>query len=703
MAERLVTSPDAGSADQATESRPAPRRRRRGWMALTLLLLLGGGAWLLPWFVGSSDLKKSVTYAVMPWLPPGVEFESPSLGWMSPVNLSRFELLDDQGRVLFRCSHITSRKSLWEMAMSPRSPGGWDLEDPELFIRVGPQGTNLQPMLDRLKARKGRGRLLSLAVGFSNGRVHVLDNEEQPLTEIENVTLDYSNAGLNGRVEVNGLVKHAQAEGELNLYGAWEQPTPDAVPSVLISGVLPHWPVASAAPWLTANTELQSVSGMVSTELSLEVRPGEEGSSAVQGRIQVTPEGIRYVRARTPGEQRLANDPLAAEVDGHWHAATDTISLTQFALRAGEMGLSGEGVIREPRGACIVDLQAETAQDLSFLSEFLPLNMQRQVVSEGLRLERWAVVGALRPALIGSRSEEDRVRPAAVAGVVTWDRLSAFGIDAVPGSLTAAWNGVRLSLTPDDVQVSGGTLVALPSIAPGTPPRVIASPGPLLTDATLTPEQCRTWMRYLSPIMANATSADGRFSLSVDSADMPLDSPERIVAGGELQVHAARIGPGPLASQVLGAVASLSEMIQQRPLDRRGAETWLELPEQSVRFDVREGRVHHEALRFQAGDVAILSSGSVGFDDTLDLRVSIPLPSSWLDRGPLLGSLRGESVEIQVTGTLDAPRVSTRSLTELGQRIGGKAAGGLLQKLLDRGREKAAENGVKTPFLQGVP
>ena len=60
--------------------------------------------------------------------------------------------------------------------------------------------------------------------------------------------------------------------------------------------------------------------------------------------------------------------------------------------------------------------------------------------------------------------------------------------------------------------------------------------------------------------------------------------------------------------------------------------------------------------------------------------LDIPLQDRWL--GGNLKSLMGESLRIPVTGTLDAPVIDPRPLTEFNRRIAGKAADGLLQKLL---------------------
>jgi hypothetical protein len=71
-----------------------------------------------------------------------------------------------------------------------------------------------------------------------------------------------------------------------------------------------------------------------------------------------------------------------------------------------------------------------------------------------------------------------------------------------------------------------------------------------------------------------------------------------------------------------------------------------------VRFEVRDGRMHHEGLRFGFPDISpdllIRSSGSVGFDRTLDFVLDVP---------PVLAD-RKDPVKLRVTGTLEKPVVT---------------------------------------------
>jgi hypothetical protein len=85
------------------------------------------------------------------------------------------------------------------------------------------------------------------------------------------------------------------------------------------------------------------------------------------------------------------------------------------------------------------------------------------------------------------------------------------------------------------------------------------------------------------------------------------------------------------------------------------------------------------------------------------MKVEIPLPDKWLDRGPVLRLLRGEVVTIPLQGTLERPQVDGRAMAEWGKKIGAQAAGGLLQNLLEGGLDRAAEKARRRRESRDAP
>jgi hypothetical protein len=206
----------------------------------------------------------------------------------------------------------------------------------------------------------------------------------------------------------------------------------------------------------------------------------------------------------------------------------------------------------------------------------------------------------------------------------------------------------------------------------------------------IAPEMFRGWMRYVAPLLADATRAEGEFSVELEQGALPLGLPERSTFAGTLTVHAARIGPGPLAQQLLAVVDQLQAVIQQRPVGTRfsGAAQWVSMPAQSIDLRMVDGRVHHRRLQLLVDDVAIWTEGSVGLDETIQLEAQIPVQDAWIARQPWLASLQGKVLRLPIRGTLSRPSVDGGALRDFGRRAAREAAGQLLEKELGRGLQK---------------
>jgi hypothetical protein len=531
---------------------------------------------------------------------------------------------------------------------------------------------------------------LDLQLTLTRGRIDILDDAEEVLSVIGDVALKYRNETTGGSIDAAGIVLQPENSGDIAIKGEWSTPADrTAPPTILVDATLNDWPVEIVAPVVAAQSAIDGLSGRFTSSIAARVTPGSDGAASVSAELRVVPRAIQYRERDTGREHNLTPREMVARVDGHWDRVADRIELAALSIDSDVLALSGQGSIRHPRGAAVIDLQGRVSRDLTPFLDLLPADFRKHVSVDGLRLERLSAKGALRPELLAE------AEPVTLAGQVTWDVAELFGIEAQPGSIRGDWDGHRVALQPQDVTVSGGQLAALPDVTINSPLTLLAAPGPMLVNVEFTEDQCRGWLRFLSPVLADATSADGRFTLAIDGGRFPIGDAENADVAGTLHVHSGRIGPGPLALKTLAAAAGLAEIVTQREPEWARGDVWLELPEQDVAFRMREGRVFHEAFLIRIGELEIISRGSVGLDETLDVTLEMPLPDKWLDRGPILNSLKGESVTVRLQGTLDNPRIDNRELLEFGKRIGFRAAGGLLQKLLERRSERAAERATR--------
>ena len=107
-----------------------------------------------------------------------------------------------------------------------------------------------------------------------------------------------------------------------------------------------------------------------------------------------------------------------------------------------------------------------------------------------------------------------------------------------------------------------------------------------------------------------------------------------------------------------------------------------------MNFRVVDGRVYHQNMEFQVGDVVLRSQGSVGLDETIALTLQIPIQDAWIAKEPLLAGLKGQSLQVPVTGTLKRPQMDQRAIANLSgqliQNAAGQAVGNELNKALDK-------------------
>ena len=244
----------------------------------------------------------------------------------------------------------------------------------------------------------------------------------------------------------------------------------------------------------------------------------------------------------------------------------------------------------------------------------------------------------------------------------------------------------QLAINPNQLPIGQGRWVASPRIEFTPQGRfLVFDGGPVFENVDLTQEMSNTWLRYVSPILGSATSIEGQFSLSASPARVGLSPPHAGDFEGVIDIHSAKVGPGPLTQQIIEAITSIQTITGRQPNANLQA---MQVKDQKVPFAYAEGRVYHKDLSVNFGEVVVHSQGSVGLDQTIDFQLSVPIPDKWTEGKPLLANLKGEVIPFQMGGTLDQPQLDGKALGEFGKRIGMKSVPGLIEQLIDRRSRK---------------
>ena len=235
-------------------------------------------------------------------------------------------------------------------------------------------------------------------------------------------------------------------------------------------------------------------------------------------------------------------------------------------------------------------------------------------------------------------------------------------------------------------------LTAAPHVRFDPEPAELTLPaGPLITNVRISPEVSEAMLKYVAPVLAGATQSEGQFSLQLDGTRVPLAEPKRADSAGKLTVHSVRVVPGPMAREWIGLAQQIEALAKRRDPTALATQTAGDAardPRSASEFPRRRGRVHHQNMEFQVGDVTMRSQGSVGFDETISLTLQVPIQDAWIAKEPLLAGFKGQSLQVPITGTLTRPQMDQRAIASLSQQLlqgaAQQAIGGELNKALDK-------------------
>lgn len=206
---------------------------------------------------------------------------------------------------------------------------------------------------------------------------------------------------------------------------------------------------------------------------------------------------------------------------------------------------------------------------------------------------------------------------------------------------------------------------------------LIVEPVELFDRRELTPELCDQGLQLIAPLLSDAATVTGRLSIELDDFQIPIGTvtqEERVELtkiSGRMSLHQVETGlKNPLLAEIASVLAAVSG---GRFATVRASE------ETEVRFQVEDGRVHHEGLTLLipelASDLTIRTSGWVDLEENIDVQILVGISGLASSRIEVLSSLMQAPLEIRMTGTLRHPKISLPAgrnmLDQLAGRLGG--------------------------------
>ncbi|MCH8922040.1 MAG: hypothetical protein IIA67_02690 [Planctomycetes bacterium] len=402
--------------------------------------------------------------------------------------------------------------------------------------------------------------------------------------------------------------------------------------------------------------------------------------------------------AQARSSQTLWREAKAVlKITSRYDPASDVLEIESVDLVGSALHLQGAGSIAAVASRRQLKLSGQLDYDLSKFSPLLQVYAGSGIKIAGRNTGTFSLAGPLtapeasRPAGTSSGSPARSWIESITADVqLGWREIDFYGLKAEHGTLQVKLSGGQITVAPLDLKVNQGRVTAAPAVRlTGKHAVLLLGKGPLARDIVLTKEVCAGGLKYIAPVVADAVDAQGRFSIDLDGASVPLSAPEETKLSGRLTVHTIKLTPGPLTGQFLQLAGRLETIFRGGGLAGRVADTTVTMREnQQVEFRMAHGRIYHQGLELIAAGAVIRTSGSVGIDETLDLVVELPIQEKWIGRDSRLAPWRNRVIRIPIRGTLSRPKVDARVLGDLAAHLARQAGQKFLQDQINKRLEK---------------
>lgn len=422
----------------------------------------------------------------------------------------------------------------------------------------------------------------------------------------------------------------------------------------------------------------QTISGVAAGQLRLNA---EETTTRfrISGNVQDL-----QVEDSTQAKPLWHEPELTMQVSGAYDAVQDVLQLAQAEVVGKVLNLAAQGSAGQLMSTSpVVDVAGQYGYNLDGLMAIFGEMLGSDIRITGQQTQPFAARGPVFPSEPNSQ--------ALVANELTaqaglgWDAADVYSLPLGAGQIDAQLSGGLLRTAPIQLAIGDGRINLSPSINVNSPMLdMTLDSGVVLEQVRITPQMTSTWMKYIAPLLADATNAEGTFSVALSHAQVPLMDPTLGNVEGDFAIHGGALGPGPLATQFLELATQIKRLTGKG--DSRIADptkTWIELKPQEIHFRLADQRVYHEGFTMVIDGVTIQTRGSVGVvEDNLDVIADVPILDEWIAGNSALAGLKGKVISIPVRGTTSKPQLDRGALTQLSGQLVQEAARGYLQKEL---------------------
>lgn len=401
------------------------------------------------------------------------------------------------------------------------------------------------------------------------------------------------------------------------------------------------------------------------------------------------------------GDKTIREEQLLLAVQAVINRRQETIAFDRFQLDSRMLAVKMAGKISDYAKACLLDLRGDYRASWDAISalihELAPATADTLAVA-GTSESLFTITGTARHPQVDSV-----LKDASAATEVGWASAEIGGVQMGKASLAPALKQGLLTVPVAAIPAAGGQvrLGGDVDFRSGTPVLNLGPRLQILENIRITPKLGQTLLSRVNPIFGSMARVEGTVSLMTENIQLPLGADIKTGGSGRgrLDLQNLRIQPAGFLMLLLelgGLTGGDDRVVQAGNVD----------------FHLKDGRLYYENFALSFGQSFDLRfHGSVGFDDTLDLAVSIPVRPTFLEKLGVVGPtaeyarrLDKARVQIPIAGTrlqprLDLAQVDLKPLIEEAARSAvSQTADGLLNGLL--GIQQQAPKGRTEPVSE---
>lgn len=361
----------------------------------------------------------------------------------------------------------------------------------------------------------------------------------------------------------------------------------------------------------------------------------------------------------------------------------NAVQFKNFVMKSSALSVEAAGSVSDLASTLLTNVSGTWNPDWQKVQTLIAAYTGDLFKLTGSGKQPFSVRGPVFAAATGPDAQSAWIPPQLEANTgVRWDQGSIIGVPIGASQIVVDVKNSFGKISTPGIPFAGGVVQFAPGVdMRGENPLLVMEQTRVIDNVALTADTARQWLKYVAPLVADATSAQGNFTLDVQAVQMPIFDPMSVEADATVRLNNVMVGAGPLADQLLGSINQIRAILKPEA-DAKQFRTTLQMEEQTIPVKIKNQTVYHENVTFKHNDLRVVTSGAVGFNQSLNMLAEIPIADDWIAGKSYLAGLKGQKISIPISGTVTKPVFDRRSIQNLSTQLVKQAAGNAVNQVI---------------------